>query len=201
MIAARVRGVLKSAFTGPPELAKDQKRPENFPALQGADRRPGQPRGGRRQRHPGRSLLGADVSDFFGQQTAMPFSDNGPFVANLIGTLAGGDALIGLRSARPNQRPFEVVNQMQNERGSRVPPERAGAADSTSTTRRSSSAQLRQGERQRPASGAKPVITPRAARRDRRRARGHRRYAPAAARRAARPQPRHLALKTEMQLF
>ena len=31
VIAARVRGVLKSAFTGPPELAKDQKRPENFP--------------------------------------------------------------------------------------------------------------------------------------------------------------------------
>ncbi len=32
VIAARIRGVLKSAFTGPPELAKDQKRPDNFPA-------------------------------------------------------------------------------------------------------------------------------------------------------------------------
>src|SRR4051794_38863631 len=31
VIAARIRGTLKSAFTGPPELAKDQKRPENFP--------------------------------------------------------------------------------------------------------------------------------------------------------------------------
>ena len=32
VIAARIRGVLKSAFTGPPELAEDQKRPDNFPA-------------------------------------------------------------------------------------------------------------------------------------------------------------------------
>ena len=32
VIAARVHGVLKSAFTGPPPLAKDQKRPDNFPA-------------------------------------------------------------------------------------------------------------------------------------------------------------------------
>ncbi len=43
------------------------------------------------------------MSDFFGQQTATPFSDNGPFVANLIGTLAGSDALIGLRVARRHQ--------------------------------------------------------------------------------------------------
>jgi len=32
VIAARVRGVLKSAFSGPPPLAGEQKRPENFPA-------------------------------------------------------------------------------------------------------------------------------------------------------------------------
>ena len=55
------------------------------------------------------------VADFFGQQTAMPFSDNGPFVANLIGTLAGGDALIGLRSRGDTNHPFILVNQMQSE--------------------------------------------------------------------------------------
>jgi ABC-type uncharacterized transport system involved in gliding motility auxiliary subunit len=55
------------------------------------------------------------ISDFFGQQTAMPFSDNGPFVANLIGTLAGGDALIGLRSRGDTSHPFILVNQMQGE--------------------------------------------------------------------------------------
>ena len=55
------------------------------------------------------------ISDFFGQQTAMPFSDNGPFVANLIGTLAGGDALIGLRSRGDTSHPFILVDAMQSE--------------------------------------------------------------------------------------
>jgi ABC-type uncharacterized transport system involved in gliding motility auxiliary subunit len=38
------------------------------------------------------------TQDFFGQQVATPFSDNGALIANLADTLAGGDALIGLRS-------------------------------------------------------------------------------------------------------
>jgi ABC-type uncharacterized transport system involved in gliding motility auxiliary subunit len=114
VIAARVRGVLKSAFTGPPELAKDQKRPDNFPDYKA------------QTDAPANIVVAADsdiladrfwvrVSDFFGQQTAMPFADNGPFVANLIGTLAGGDALIGLRSRGDTSHPFILVNQMQSE--------------------------------------------------------------------------------------
>jgi len=55
------------------------------------------------------------VADFFGQQTATPFADNGPFVANLIGTLAGGDALIGLRSRGDTTRPFTLVAAMQSD--------------------------------------------------------------------------------------
>jgi len=55
------------------------------------------------------------VADFFGQQTAMPFSDNGPFVANLIGTLAGSDALISLRSRGDSNRPFTLVAEMQSD--------------------------------------------------------------------------------------
>ena len=55
------------------------------------------------------------VSDFFGQPTATPFADNGPFVANLLGTLAGGDALIGLRSRGDTNRPFTLVSSMQSE--------------------------------------------------------------------------------------
>jgi ABC-type uncharacterized transport system involved in gliding motility auxiliary subunit len=114
VIAARVHGVLKSAFTGPPELAKDQKRPENFPPYKA------------QTDGPANLVVVADsdiladrfwvrITDFFGQQTAMPFSDNGPFVANLIGTLAGGDALIGLRSRGDSNHPFVLVNQMQSE--------------------------------------------------------------------------------------
>ena len=55
------------------------------------------------------------IADFFGQQTATPFSDNGPFVANLIDTLAGGDALIGLRARGDFNHPFTLVNAMQPE--------------------------------------------------------------------------------------
>jgi ABC-type uncharacterized transport system involved in gliding motility auxiliary subunit len=114
VIAARIHGVLKSAFTGPPELAKDQKRPENFPAHKA------QTDGPANLVVVSDSDILADrfwvrVSDFFGQQTAMPFSDNGPFVSNLIGTLAGGDALIGLRSRGDSNHPFFLINQMQGE--------------------------------------------------------------------------------------
>src|SRR5262249_55865730 len=48
------------------------------------------------------------VADFFGQPTATPFADNGPFVANLIGTLSGNDALIGLRSRGDTNRPITL---------------------------------------------------------------------------------------------
>jgi len=114
VIAARVRGTLKSAFAAPPEPPKDSKRPENFPAhiAQTAA--------------PANLVVIADsdiladrfwvrVQDFFGQQEATPFSDNGAFVANLMGTLAGGDALIGLRSRGSSLRPFDLVDGMQRD--------------------------------------------------------------------------------------
>ena len=113
VIAARVHGVLKSAFSGPPSLAAGQKRPANFPAYIA------------QTKEPANMVVVADsdilddrfwvrMSDFFGQRTATPFSDNGPFVANLVGTLAGGDALIGLRSRGDANRPFTLVAEMQN---------------------------------------------------------------------------------------
>jgi ABC-type uncharacterized transport system involved in gliding motility auxiliary subunit len=106
--------VLKSAFNGPPELAKDQKRPANFPDYKA------------QTEGPANLVVVADsdiladrfwvrVSEFFGQQTAMPFSDNGPFLANLVDTLAGGNALVGLRARGNTSRPFVLVNQMRNE--------------------------------------------------------------------------------------
>jgi ABC-type uncharacterized transport system involved in gliding motility auxiliary subunit len=116
VIAARVHGVLKSAFSEPPPLPadKDHKRPDNFPAHKA------------QTDGPANMVVVADsdiladrfwvrVADFFGQQTATPFSDNGPFVANLIGTLAGSDALIGLRSRGDTNRPFTLVAQMQSD--------------------------------------------------------------------------------------
>ena len=114
VIAARVRGILKSAFTGPPELQADKKRPEAFPAHIA------------QTSTPANMVIVADadmladrywvrIAEFFGQPTATPFADNGPFVANLIGTLAGGDALIGLRSRGDTNHPFELVAAIQSD--------------------------------------------------------------------------------------
>ncbi len=112
VIAARIHGILKSAFQGPPPLPNDQKRPPGFPAHKA------------RTDAPANMVVVADsdiladrfwvrTADFFGQQTATPFADNGPFVANLIGTLSGSDALIGLRSRGDTNRPFTLVASIQ----------------------------------------------------------------------------------------
>ncbi len=132
VIAARVHGMLKSAFPGPPPVTPppvtppdstapgaagkpgEPKRPDNFPAYKA------------QTDAPANLVVVADAdiladrfwvreADFFGQQTATPFADNGPFVANLIGTLSGSDALIGLRSRGDTNRPFTLVAQMQGD--------------------------------------------------------------------------------------
>ena len=137
VIAARVHGVLKSAFTEPPELAKDQKRPDNFPAFKA------------QTDGPANLVVVADsdiladrfwvrTADFFGQQTATPFADNGPFVANLIGTLAGGDALIGLRSRGDTNHPFVLVNEMQSEAEARFRQTEQGLQKQLQTLRQGS---------------------------------------------------------------
>ena len=51
--------------------------------------------------------------DFFGQRVAIPIANNGDFVANAIEVLAGGNDLIGLRSRGTSARPFEVVDQIE----------------------------------------------------------------------------------------
>ena len=115
VIAARVRGMLKSAFAAPPALpasAPGQPAPAPWPAQI------------TETKTPANIVVVADSDilfdrfwvrqgEFFGQQDLTPFSDNGALVANLIGTLAGGDALIGLRARGPSIRPFDLVTRMQ----------------------------------------------------------------------------------------
>ena len=113
VVAARIRGALKSAFAAPPELAKEDKWPDNMPAHKAATD------------GPANMVVVADsdilgdrywvrVSDFFGQSTATPIADNGPFVANTIGTLTGSDALFGLRARGETNRPFTLIAAMQS---------------------------------------------------------------------------------------
>ncbi len=104
VIAARIRGNLHSAFDKAPDGAQ-----ETFLA---------------QSQSPANMVVVADTdmladrfwtrtADFFGSPTSTAFADNGAFVSNLIGTLAGGDVLIGLRSRGSVARPFDVVNDMQ----------------------------------------------------------------------------------------
>ncbi|RVT89593.1 ABC transporter [Rhodovarius crocodyli] len=112
VLAARVRGVLHSAFDAPPALAEGQERPENFPAHRASTEGPA-------------NLVvindtdmlddrfWVQVRDFFGQQVAQPFAGNGSFIVNLADTLTGSDALIGLRSRGESLRPFERVEAIR----------------------------------------------------------------------------------------
>jgi ABC-type uncharacterized transport system involved in gliding motility auxiliary subunit len=111
VIAARVRGELQSAFATPPAPLPDAREKVTLPEHKA------------KTDGTANMVVVADtdiladrywvrVQEFFGQQEATPFSDNGAFVANLVGTLAGGDALIGLRSRGTSLRPFELVEDM-----------------------------------------------------------------------------------------
>lgn len=118
-IAARIRGEIPSAFPeGPPPPPEGTERPADFPA--------------HRARSEGAANFvvfnDADVledrfwvrvQDFFGQQVATPFSDNGALVANLVDTFAGGDALISLRSRGESLRPFTVVDDIRRDADAR----------------------------------------------------------------------------------
>jgi len=106
VIAARIRGVLHSAFDKAPEGSKEAFKaqtdgPANIVVIADTDMLS--------------DRFWVRTGDFFGQSDPTPFSDNGAFVANLAGTLAGGDALIGLRGRGTVSRPFEVVDAMQRD--------------------------------------------------------------------------------------
>lgn len=106
VIAARIRGVLSSAFDKAPEgstaphLARSE-GPANLVVIADTDMMS--------------DRFWVRTGDFFGSPEATPFADNGNFVANLAGSLAGGDALIGLRGRGTIARPFEVVDAMQRD--------------------------------------------------------------------------------------
>ena len=119
VIGARLRGELASAF------------PEGAPAPpEGSERAPDLPAHRARSAGAANLVVIADadlledrfwvrVQDFFGQQVATPFSDNGSLVANLVDTFAGGDALISLRSRGESLRPFAVVEDIRRDADAR----------------------------------------------------------------------------------
>jgi ABC-type uncharacterized transport system involved in gliding motility auxiliary subunit len=107
-ILARFRGPLRSAFPAPPE------------GVTPAEPHRAQSEG------PVNLVVGHDadwledrfwvrVQDFFGQQVPTPVADNGALLANLVETLAGGDALVSLRSRGETFRPFEYLEEIRRD--------------------------------------------------------------------------------------
>jgi len=112
VIAARISGVLHSAYTAPPPLPKGVKPAADLPAHLS------------QSKGPAHLVVVADSDiladrfwvhrqDFFGRQELIPFSDNGAFVLDLVGQLAGGDPLLALRGRGPTNRPFTLIDAMQ----------------------------------------------------------------------------------------
>lgn len=104
VIAARLRGPVHSAFDAAPAGASGyiaQTEAANIVVIADTDMLS--------------DRFWTRTQDFFGAPTATPFADNGGFVANLAGSLAGGDALIGLRRTGSVDRPFTVVDRMQRD--------------------------------------------------------------------------------------
>ena len=53
------------------------------------------------------------ISDQTGRPVAEPFADNGAFILNAVESLTGSDDLISLRTRASNDRPFIVVQALQ----------------------------------------------------------------------------------------
>ena len=59
--------------------------------------------------------LWVQVQNFFGQQIATAFADNGSFVENLVENLSGSSSLIDVRSRGQFSRPFTVVEKLRRD--------------------------------------------------------------------------------------
>ena len=111
MIAARLTGDVKSAFSdGPPlnaaralstsHLARSEK-PIDVIVIADAD-----------MLH---EKFWADIRIEGDQQVPTPFANNADFVVNALDTLAGGEELVGLRARRESSRPFTYVDNIRRE--------------------------------------------------------------------------------------
>jgi ABC-type uncharacterized transport system involved in gliding motility auxiliary subunit len=129
IIAARMTGVLKTAFPdGPPKDEKAAEKKDETAAPDGEKKeeaKPELPAGHLAQsKGPVNLIVAADVDiladrfwtriqDFFGQQLEVPIANNADFTLNALDNVAGGTALASLRSRSLTSRPFELVADIQ----------------------------------------------------------------------------------------
>jgi ABC-type uncharacterized transport system involved in gliding motility auxiliary subunit len=125
ILAAHVTGTADTAFPDGPPKPPEAAKPE---AKQGEAEKPiaPQPEQIKQSVQPINVVVVGDTDllddkfwlqkqDFFGQRVEVPTANNSDFVANAIEVLAGGEDLVGLRSRGTSARPFEVVDEIQNE--------------------------------------------------------------------------------------
>ncbi|HEX7718779.1 MAG TPA: Gldg family protein, partial [Woeseiaceae bacterium] len=123
VIAGRLSGSLRSAFPdGPPDSATDQ---------DGDSAAPEDERGHLVESSDDANIIiVADVDllsdrmwvqtqNFFGQQVATAFADNGTFVTNALDNLSGSNDLIDVRSRATSARPFTKVEELRRDAESR----------------------------------------------------------------------------------
>ena len=120
ILAARLSGTVKSAFPdGPPkdDSKKDEKKDEKAAAVKPHLMK---------SEKPANIIIVADTDfiadmfwvrtqDLFGQTVTVPTANNADFVVNAADNLSGTSSLIGLRSRGLSARPFELVEEIQNE--------------------------------------------------------------------------------------
>jgi ABC-type uncharacterized transport system involved in gliding motility auxiliary subunit len=158
VIVARIRGTLPSAFEAAPALPEGSERPADFPAHRA------------RSEGPANLIVGNDADlledrfwvrtqDFFGQQVATPISDNGAFLINLADSMAGGEALVSLRSRGESLRPFALVEDIRRDAEAEFRQTERGLTERLEATERRLR-ELRQGGGQPGAAPANTVITP-----------------------------------------
>jgi ABC-type uncharacterized transport system involved in gliding motility auxiliary subunit len=117
MLAARVRGKVKTAFPdGPP--------PSDTPEEKGAKAAGTPPKHLSESAGPVNLIVVADVDmlherfwseirNLMGQRIFVPFANNADFVVNSLDNLGGSDALIGLRGRMESTRPFHLVQEIR----------------------------------------------------------------------------------------
>jgi len=103
VIAARLRGKLHSAFDGPPKgiegYVAETANPADIAVVADTDVLD--------------DRFWVRVRDVGGHPQAEPFNDNGAFFVNLVGTLAGGDALLALRGRGDGLRPMALFDRLR----------------------------------------------------------------------------------------
>lgn len=118
IIAARVSGPIKSAFSGPPAADANEDRTRASDSKEKPDSYIAQTKGDANIIVMADSDIFDDrfwvqAQDYMGDRVARPIADNAKFVLSAIDNLMGSDDLISLRARDRADRPFIVVDNLR----------------------------------------------------------------------------------------